>query len=735
VAGIKRVILIVGLLMSLLTGWAAGQEKVPDIKDIFTYPKFWGTIPSNVVVSPDEQYAVFSWNETGRRFKNLWLAALDTYQKRRLTDLESILPEPLEDDDRTEIEIYEDSLFRTGPSSPVWSPDSKAIYFLYLGDIWKLTNLEKPEIVRLTNTEASESNIKVSPDGQYLSYVTGNNIYLYKIKEGSIRQLTRAGTSDILYGKGYYNAWLNDDQTYSFSPDSKQMLVVRYDQSDIKKIEIPDYSGEFVTHTSRRKSLATGQMGEVKVGLIREYGQIPEYFNMGDTSQYYLRQALWSPKGDKILLDRVSTEQKDRWIIIANPVDMTTNVLWHEHDSAWIHRNSKYVFWANDGKDVVFTSDHDGYSHLYKISLEEGEARQLTRGEWEIDWVDNPEGDPQVFYRSTEQSTRTRNLYMIDINSGTKKTVIIGEGILEVASIPRGRFITYIDSKINYPPQLCAQGVHSQGREITFPKQGFEDYLIAEPEYVNYQSSDGQTVQAMLFKPDIPLLSTQVPAIVHIHGAGYSQVVKEYWRTWNLVHNYWAKELGFAVLALDYRGSSGYGRKWRTDIYRHTGGLDLEDAIAGVDYLRSLDYVDDDKIGIWGWSYGGFLTCMAMFKAGETCFQAGAAVASPTDWSNYNLWYTTQRFNTPGTDSIAYHQSSPINYADSLKGHLLLLHGMGDDNVMFQDAVQLVYKLIQSNKKFDLMIYPKEKHGFKRDMSYIHIMETITDYFLEHLKN
>jgi dipeptidyl aminopeptidase/acylaminoacyl peptidase len=356
---------------------------------------------------------------------------------------------------------------------------------------------------------------------------------------------------------------------------------------------------------------------------------------------------------------------------------------------------------------------------------------------WEIDWVDNPEGDSKLFYRSTEQSTLTRNLYMLDLNTGGKKAVVIGDGILSAAPLPKGKYIAYVDSKITYPSQLYIQKVNSNAKRlrITFPKQEFEDYLIAEPEYVSYQSSDGRTVQAMLFKPDMPVLSTKVPAIVHIHGAGYSQVVKEYWRTWNLVHNYWAKELGFVVLALDYRGSSGYGRKWRTDIYRHTGDLDLEDAIAGVDYLRSLGYVDGDKVGIWGWSYGGFMTCMAMFKAGETCFQAGAAVASPTDWSNYNLWYTTQRFNTPDVDSIAYYQSSPINFADSLKGHLLLLHGMADDNVMFQDAVQLVYKLIQSNKKFDLMIYPNEKHGFKRDMSYIHIMETVTDYFLEHLKN
>ena len=188
------------------------------------------------------------------------------------------------------------------------------------------------------------------------------------------------------------------------------------------------------------------------------------------------------------------------------------------------------------------------------------------------------------------------------------------------------------------------------------------------------------------------------------------------------------------ILSIDYRGSSGYGRKWRTDIYRHTGNLDLEDAKAAVNYLRQQDYIDDDNIGIWGWSYGGLLTCMAMFKAGETYFKAGAAVAAVTDWSNYNLWYSSQRFNTPETDSVAYHQSSPLTYADSLKGHLFLAHGMADDNVMFQDAVQLIYKLVQNNRKFDLMIYPDEAHGFKRDASYIHLMETITDYFKRYLR-
>jgi len=261
----------------------------------------------------------------------------------------------------------------------------------------------------------------------------------------------------------------------------------------------------------------------------------------------------------------------------------------------------------------------------------------------------------------------------------------------------------------------------------------FSEYELSRPEFFTFASDvDGETVHALVWKPEDFDPGKRYPLIVHIHGAGYAQAVRNSWSRTNLFHQVLAQE-GFVVVTVDYRGSSGYGRKFRTDVYRHLGNLDLEDAVSVVEYLESLGYVDTSRVGIWGWSYGGFLTNMAMFKRPDV-FKVGCSVAAVNDWENYNLWYTTERFNSPQEDSVAYQRSSPIHFAGGLKGKLLLIHGTADSNVHFQDTVQLIFKLVKNNKNFDVMMYPREEHVFKRDESYVHVFTKILEYFEEHLK-
>ncbi|MFQ5869056.1 MAG: alpha/beta hydrolase family protein, partial [Candidatus Zixiibacteriota bacterium] len=261
----------------------------------------------------------------------------------------------------------------------------------------------------------------------------------------------------------------------------------------------------------------------------------------------------------------------------------------------------------------------------------------------------------------------------------------------------------------------------------------FSEYELSMPEFLTFTSNvDSETVHALVWKPKDFDPSKRYPLIVHIHGAGYAQAVCNYWSRSGLFHQVLAQE-GFVVVTVDYRGSSGYGRKFRTDVYRHLGNLDLEDAVSAVEYLNGLGYIDSSRVGIWGWSYGGFLTNMAMFKRPDI-FKVGCSVAAVNDWENYNLWYTTERFNFPEEDSIAYKRSSPIHFAEGLKGKLLLIHGMADSNVHFQDTVQLIFKLVKNSKNFDVMIYPREEHGFSRDESYVHLFTKILEYFQEHLK-
>jgi dipeptidyl aminopeptidase/acylaminoacyl peptidase len=226
------------------------------------------------------------------------------------------------------------------------------------------------------------------------------------------------------------------------------------------------------------------------------------------------------------------------------------------------------------------------------------------------------------------------------------------------------------------------------------------------------------------------------PAIVYIHGAGIATSVLKQWGSYQdfrYAYNTFLASKGYVILEMDYRGSTGYGRDWRTGVYRHMGGPDLEDVLGGVDYLRSLGNIDMNRIGIWGVSYGGFMTDMAMFLSPGT-FRAGAAWSAVNDWENYNAGYTAQRLNTPQSDPEAYRRSSPIHFSNNLRDHLLIVHGMVDDNVLFQDAVQLTEKLIHEGKEFSHIFYPQENHGFVRDETWIDALRRTTEWFDRYLR-
>jgi dipeptidyl aminopeptidase/acylaminoacyl peptidase len=273
------------------------------------------------------------------------------------------------------------------------------------------------------------------------------------------------------------------------------------------------------------------------------------------------------------------------------------------------------------------------------------------------------------------------------------------------------------------------------------PGAAFNSYSWPEVRYVRFPSrGDKKPVAAKMllppgYKPDAKL-AQPLPAVVYIHGAGIATSVLEQWGSYNeyrYVFNAFLASRGYVVLDIDYRGSTGYGRDWRSDVYLHMGGKDLEDVLGGVDYLQSLGNIDVNRVGIWGVSYGGFMTAMAMFQAPGT-FKAGSSWASVNDWENYNAVYTQQRLGTPERNPEAYRRSSPIHFSNRLQDKLLIVHGIVDDNVMFQDAVQLTEKLVQERKDFSHIFYPQESHAFIRDETWIDAVRRTFDWFERYLR-
>jgi dipeptidyl aminopeptidase/acylaminoacyl peptidase len=412
-----------------------------------------------------------------------------------------------------------------------------------------------------------------------------------------------------------------------------------------------------------------------------------------------------------------------------------------QHDDAWIGgpgiRYGSAPSWLSDNKRIYFQSEESGYSHLYTIDVISGQKKAITSGKYE---VYNPilSRDKKFwYYLSNETDPGIRELYRISVQDGTKaKLTNLGGGI-EAELSPDEKYFALRVSSASKPWELYLM----ENREKAVPVKvtesvtgEFSSYPWRIPDYVKIKASDGTMLPARLYKPSNSGKSG--PAVIFVHGAGYLQNAHRWWSSYSreyMFHNFLVDN-GYTVLDIDYRGSSGYGRDWRTAIYRFMGGRDLDDHVDGARYLVEQHNVDPGKIGVYGGSYGGFITLMAMFTKPGT-FKAGAALRPVTDWAHYNHGYTSNILNTPVSDSLAYIKSSPIYYADGLQGALLICHGMVDDNVHFQDAVRLSQRLIELGKEnWELAVYPVESHGFVEPSSWTDEYRRIFRLFENNLK-
>jgi dipeptidyl aminopeptidase/acylaminoacyl peptidase len=459
----------------------------------------------------------------------------------------------------------------------------------------------------------------------------------------------------------------------------------------------------------------------------------------------YFQEPVFNESGNKAAIVIRSADNKDRWIMQLNMGDGTFKLLDRQRDESWIggpgidewNFENKAIGWLADNNTIWYQSEESGFSHLYVMNTNTTDKRPITSGNWEVYDV-KLSSDKQHFYiTANKEGPAERHFYRVPVNGGAITRYTKDPGNYEVVPSPDEKMLAIRYSYSNKPWELYVMPNKpmSQMHRVTHSTtEEFNRYSWREPELIKFQAEDGEMVHARLYRPD--QIKPGGPAIIFVHGAGYMQNVHSWWSKYYreyMFHNFLADQ-GYTVLDIDYRGSEGYGREWRTGIYRHMGGKDLTDQVDGAKYLVNELGIDAERIGIYGGSYGGFITIFAMFKYPEI-FKCGAALRSVTDWAHYNHPYTSNRLNTPVEDSLAYKNSSPIYYADGLQGELLMLHGIIDTNVHFQDVVRLSQKLIELGKKnWDVAIFPLEDHGFKEASSWADEYRRIYELFERNLK-
>ena len=437
-----------------------------------------------------------------------------------------------------------------------------------------------------------------------------------------------------------------------------------------------------------------------------------------------------------------SADNKDRWIVTIDPESGKARVVDTLHDPAWVNEIGGSG-WLPDDHTIYFTSEADGWAHLHTIDLAQQGAKpkQLTSGRFEVTRVSLSPDRKRFYLVTSEKHPGERHVYSMSLDGGPRTAITSMTGSNIGVASPDDSMFGLVHSYSNKPPEvyLMPNKPGAAATQVTTtPTEEWRSFKWADPQVLTFKARDGVDVYARLFTPEMlgARRDALTPGVVFVHGAGYAQNAHRYWASYYreyMFHNLLASR-GYVVLDVDYRASSGYGRDWRTAIYRHMGGRDLDDVVDGAKYLVEKQKVNPKRVGVYGGSYGGFMTLMAMFTSPDT-FAAGAALRPVTDWAHYNHPYTSNILNEPQEDPEAYRQSSPIYFADRLKGALLICHGLVDTNVHVQDSMRLVQRLIELRKEnWQLAVFPVENHGFEQETSWADEYRRILKLFEDNLR-
>ncbi|MCP9751787.1 prolyl oligopeptidase family serine peptidase [Ferruginibacter sp. HRS2-29] len=784
------------LLLSFFCSLGASAQQTLGkltVEQIMKDPKWMGTSPSSPFWGADGTTLYFSWNPEKATSDSIYYITTGNAlpvkatiaQKQQLLDAGDLIYNQnrtaclyTRDADIFYYNIKTKKTVRITQTTdfefnPVFSfGDNKVVYTrsqnLYA---WDIASGETLQLTNIKNESGGNRSGNKASGNQQEEWLKTDQLKYFEVLRWRKQKRDEADA----YGKNVKPAEMRtialDDknlQGLSISPDGRFVSYRLSKAGSSQRTIIPNYVTEsgFTTDINGRTKVGSAAASSdffiydrqrdtvyaIKTDLIPGIKDIPAYVNdypkqlearKKDSAKrnVMILGPKWSPNGKYALLDISAADNKDRWLMLWDTASRKLTLVDRQHDDAWIGGpgiDSRTTGWLDD-THVWFQSEASGYSHLYIHDVAAAKTTALTSGKYEIQSAKLSINKKYFYVTTNEVHPGEQQLYKLSVADGKKERITSMTGANQVDISPDEKQVAILYSYSNKPWELFLQENRpgAKPRQITNKAQSelFKTYPWREPEIVTFTAADGATVYARLYKPANP--HPNKPAVLFVHGAGYLQNAHKWWSSYfrEYMFNNMLADNGYYVMDIDYRASAGYGRDWRTGIYRHMGGKDLTDNVDAVNYLVKNHGVNPAHVGLYGGSYGGFITLMGLFTKPDV-FASGAALRPVTDWANYNQGYTANILNEPATDSIAYAKSSPLYFAEGLKGDLLICHGIVDVNVHFQDAVKLSQRLIELGKdNWELAGYPMEDHGFVEPSSWTDEYKRIFKLFERTLKN
>ncbi|MGE0452465.1 MAG: prolyl oligopeptidase family serine peptidase [Vicinamibacteria bacterium] len=762
--------------VAVLLGLPLAASSAPRLKlsvdSIMRGPRLVGYPPSGLRWSGDSQRLWFEWRQRDEDEAATWVVSRDGSGLRRLSDEERKLAPPPRARwdaarrralaiDRGDVVLYDSvagtrrSITRTAAreSDARFARGETAVSFLRDNQPYLVPLAGGAEVLQLAEVAPPKREPKLSESQRFLKEEEAK--LLEAVREAAARRERREERDkrealprfELKERQAVSDAQLSADGTHLY-------LLVEERPEAAKVAEVPNFVTESAfTEDIETRSKVGDPQATTRLAILDLERGTTTWAESGFAGGEAARAVIWSAptlsKDGRLAVARVAAfDNKDRWWVRVDPATGAARVIDHLRDDAWVREAGFFASEANNGflrddRTFYFLSERDGRMHLYSVDASlEAPARQLTSGAFELDAVELLPDGWRFLIVSNESHPGDRQLYTLSVDGGLRTPLTTAPGSHAGEVSPDGARVALLRSESTRPPEVYladARPGAPQEQVTRSPSDEWSGFPWAEPRLVRFTARDGAQVPARLYLPE--MLGARPdparPGVVFVHGAGYLQNAHRYWSSYfreYMFHNLLAAR-GYVVLDVDYRGSAGYGRDWRTAIYRHMGGKDLDDVVDGGRYLVKQHGVDPRRLGVYGGSYGGFITLMAMFTAPGS-FAAGAALRPVTDWAHYNDSYTSDILNRPPADAEAYRRSSPIYFAEGLRGRLLICHGMVDTNVHFQDSVRLAQRLIELRKQnWELAAYPVENHGFERETSWADEYRRILKLFEEELRS
>ena len=696
------------------------------IERIFSSPSLDGNAPRALKVSPDGERVTFlKGKQTDYERLDLWEYHIESGETRMLFDSNDLQSgeEVLSDEEKARRERMR--LSGSGIVSYQWSDDGKALLFPLGGDVF-YHKLGEKGAKQLLDTEAFETDIKLSPKGNYISFIRDQNLYVKHIASGKETAITKEGGGNIKFGMAEFVAQeeMGRMTGYWWSPDESKIAFTKVDESPVDVITRSEIYADDIKLIEQKYPKAGTPNVLVELAIQDISSGDRTWVDLGDDKDIYFARGKWMPNSSTFTYQWQTRDQQTLELRAFDITESKQKVLLTESSDTWVNLHDDLYFLKEQGQ-FIWASERDGFKHLYLFDNNGKLVKQLTKGDWVVDSVEAIDtANNRLYFSGRKDTPLESHVYSVSLDGGdiTRVTEL---GAYHSAAFSKDASI-FIDrfSTINSPAQVSLNSATSE--RITW----------TAPEFGDITTKDGATLKYRIYTPESAKQNPKQkhPVIVYLYGGPHAQVVTNSWAgNRGLLFQHWVDQ-GYVVFTLDNRGSNYRGKGFEDPIYKKMGFIEVEDQVAGVEFLRTLPFVDAERIGVHGHSYGGYMTLMTMFKAGDY-FAAGVSGAPVTDWRLYDTHYTERYMGNPNTDDDAYTASSVFPYAKDLKGDLLIYHGMADDNVLFTHSTMLYKHLQDLAIPFETMDYPGKKHSIRGKQTGIHLYKTVTNFFNRNLKD